>query len=202
LFLRAVDDGTIPRADVTVDDLQLLAAHHDAALDALAHKHWGTVRGPTPEERLADVRRFNNDLRAAAGDLRAGHALFTKHCGACHTLFGDGGKVGPDLTHANRFDRDDLLVNIVDPSRVIRKEYLSYVVTTTDGRVLTGLIAEQTPQRLTLVDAKAERTTLSRSEIESLRESPASLMPEGLLQPLKPQELRDLFSYLQSKSPP
>jgi putative membrane-bound dehydrogenase-like protein len=201
LFLRAVDAGRVPPSEVTVDDLQLVAAHHDAPLDDLVRKHWGTVRGPTPGERLADVRRINNDLRAAPGDPKAGHALFTKHCATCHKLFNEGGAIGPDLTHANRFDRDDLLVNVVDPSRVIRKEFLSFTANTTDGRVLTGLIVEQSPQRLTLVNAKNERTTLLRSEIVSLAESPVSLMPEGLLQPLKPQELRDLFSYLQSKAP-
>ncbi|HEY1376038.1 MAG TPA: PVC-type heme-binding CxxCH protein [Gemmataceae bacterium] len=202
LLLRAVDDGRIPPGEVTVDDLNLVAAHHDAGLDALVHKHWGAVRGPTPEERLADVRRFNNDLRAGPGDPRAGHALFATHCGACHRLYNEGGAVGPDLTHANRADRDYLLVSIVDPSSVIRKEYVSYTAQTTDGRVVTGLIVEQSPQRVTLVNAKNERTTLLRSEIESLRESPVSLMPEGLLTPLKPQELRNLFSYLQSKQPP
>jgi putative membrane-bound dehydrogenase-like protein len=202
MFLRAVTDGKIPPAEVTVDDLQIVTAHRDSELDDLVRKHWGTVRGPTPGERLADVRRFNNDLRAAAGDLRAGHALFVKHCGACHKLFGEGRTVGPDLTHANRFDRDDLLVNIVDPGRVIRKEYLGYTVTTTDGRVLHGLLAQQTPARVTLLDVKGEPTMLPRSDIASMQESAVSLMPEGLLHPLKPQELRDLFSFLQSKQPP
>jgi putative membrane-bound dehydrogenase-like protein len=201
-FLRAVEAGRIPAGEVTVEDLRAVAAHHDSALDALVGKLWGTVRGPTPEEKLAEVRRLNNDLRAGPGDPRAGRELFTKHCATCHRLFGDGATLGPDLTHANRADRDYLLVSIVDPSSVIRKEYLSYTAQTTDGRVLTGLITEQTPQRVTLVNARNEATVLLRSEIESLRESPVSLMPEGLLQPLKPQELRDLFSYLQSQQPP
>jgi putative membrane-bound dehydrogenase-like protein len=200
-FLHAVDAGTVPATEVTVEDLRAVAVHHDPALDELVRKHWGNVRVATPEEKLAEVRRLNNDLRAGPGDLRAGRGLFAKHCATCHRLFGEGGAVGPDLTHANRADRDFLLVSLVDPSSVIRKEYLSYTVQTTDGRVLTGLIVEQTPQRVTLVNERNERTTVPRGEIQSLRESPVSLMPENLLQPLKPQELRDLFSYLQGRPP-
>ena len=79
---------------------------------------------------------------------------------------------------------------------------MSFVVQTTDGRVLTGLLAEQSPGSVTLLGAKNERTTIERDKIESISESPTSLMPENLLSPLKPQELRDLFSYLQSEPAP
>ncbi len=202
LLLRAVDAGAMPADEVTVEDLRAVAAHQDHTLGELVRKHWGTIRTATPEERLADVRRFNNDLRAAPGDPRAGRALFAKHCGTCHRLFGEGGTLGPDLTHANRADRDYLLVSVVDPSSVIRKEYLSYIARTADGRVVTGLITEQTPQRVTLTNERNEATVLRRADIESLQASPVSLMPEGLLTSLRPQELRDLFSYLQSPAPP
>ncbi len=101
------------------------------------------------------------------------------------------------MTHANRADRDYLLISLVDPSAVIRKEYLSYTAETADNRLVTGVITAQTAMSVTLTNAKAEATTLKRDEIVSLRESPVSLMPEGLLTLLKPQELRDLFAYLQ-----
>lgn len=140
---------------------------------------------------------MTNDLRAAGGRPSHGHDLFKKTCATCHSLFGEGNRIGPDLTTANRKDRDYLLVSIVDPSVQIRKEYLAYVVTTNDGRVVTGLITEQSPASITLVGPKNERTTIRRGDIEEIRESPQSLMPERLLDPLKPQELRDLFSYLQ-----
>ncbi len=80
---------------------------------------------------------------------------------------------------------------------MIRKEYLAYNVQTTDGRTLTGLLVEQTAAAVTLLDGKNQRAKIGRDRIESLQESPVSLMPEGLLKGLKPQELRDLFSYLQ-----
>jgi putative heme-binding domain-containing protein len=140
---------------------------------------------------------LNNDLRAGAGDAGRGKAVFGKLCASCHRLFGEGHEVGPDLTHANRKDRDWLLVSLVDPSAVIRKEYLSYVVVTRGGRTLTGLLAEQTPGHVTLVAANNERTTVARDQVELIEESRVSLMPDDLLKGLKPQELRDLFAYLQ-----
>lgn len=89
----------------------------------------------------------------------------------------------------------------MNPSTVIRKEYLSFLLQVSDGRVLTGLLVEQTPSRVTLLNAKNERTTVSRDKIQSLEESTTSLMPDNLLSGLKPQELRDLFRYLQSEPP-
>jgi putative heme-binding domain-containing protein len=198
LLMKAIDEGRVAAADITSDELFAVAGHRDPALKALVRKHWGAVRGRTPEEKLAEVRRFNNDLRAGVGNAKLGRDLFVKHCATCHRLHREGGAVGPDLTHANRADRDFLLVSLVDPSAVIRKEFVSYSAETHDGRVITGVMTAQTAATVMLTNAKAEATTLKRTDIASLRESPASLMPEGLLTPLKPEELRDLFAYFQA----
>lgn len=196
-FLAEVDQGAVAAADVPIDQLRQIALHNDPRLDELVRKHWGNVGPGTSEERLATMRRYNNDLRAAAGDPAHGKALFVKHCGVCHQLHGEGNKVGPDLTSANRQDRAALLANIVDPSAVIRREYMNYVVETTGGQIFTGLLAEQDGGSVTILDAKNERRKIPRSEIETIAEAPTSLMPERILDPLTPEELRDLFSYLE-----
>lgn len=200
-FLKEIDSGKLTPSEIPLEELPRIALLKDRQVDDLVRKHWGNVTGGTPEEKLAVVRRFNNDLRAASGDTTRGHELFTKTCAICHRLFNEGAQVGPDLTGANRKDRDYLLVNIVDPSAVIRKEFLNYNVETVDGQFLTGLIAEQTADRITLLAANNERMTIAREKIKSLQESPVSLMPENLLNGLKPQELRDLFAYLQADKP-
>ena len=199
LVLNAVEEGALPASSVSIEQIRRVVLLGDSKLDALVTKHWGKLQGGTREEKLAEVRRLNNDLRAAAGDASAGHRLFKQHCASCHQLFGEGAKVGPELTTANRQDRDFLLVSLVDPNSVIRKEFMSVVVLTTGGRVLTGLPIERNDAFLTLVDAKGEKQNILNSEIEELQDSPISLMPEHLYLQLKPQELRDLFEYLQKK---
>jgi putative heme-binding domain-containing protein len=91
-----------------------------------------------------------------------------------------------------------LVTSIVDPSAVIRKEYVAYVVTTTNGRLLTGLLADSTPKTITLLDAKNEHTILPREDIEDMKASPQSLMPEKILDDLDDQQVRDFFSYVQA----
>ncbi len=197
-FLQCVDAGKFKGDDVPLDQLRRLSLHNNDRIDSLVRKRWGNIGPGSTEEKLATMRRFNNDLRAGIGNPAAGKKLFEKTCGACHQLFGSGNKVGPDLTTANRTDRDALLGNIVDPSAVIRREYMNYIVTTTSGRVLIGLMAEQDGASITILDANNQRTKIQRTEVDELKEADVSLMPERQLDKLSPQELRDLFSYLQS----
>ena len=201
-FLQEIDSGRFSAKPVALDELRRIALHDDQRLNALVRAHWGEIRAGTPEEKLAEMRRLNNELNAKSGDATRGRAAFEKHCGTCHQLLGTGGAVGPDLTYANRKDRSFLLASIVDPSAQIRKQYMSYVIQTVNGRVLTGLIVKQSPGSVTLLDAKNKRTTVDRSRIEVIRESNTSLMPEGLYKNLKPAELQDLFQYLKTAPVP
>jgi putative membrane-bound dehydrogenase-like protein len=195
-FLQRVDAGEFAAQEIPVEQLRLLANHQSEEIDDLVRKHWGNVGPGSTEEKLATVRRLSNDLRAGTGDVEIGKQLFGKTCGVCHQLHGSGEKIGPDLTTANRQDQAALLANLVDPSAVIRREYLTYVVTTTSGQVLTGLIAEQDGAAITLLTSENKRLRIPRDEIDELVESSISLMPEKQLETLTPQELRDLFSYL------
>ncbi len=197
MLLHAVEGGKISAKEIPAETMRGIRHFEDAELDRLVTKHWGFLQGGTPEEKLAEMRRFNNDLNAGAGDLQAGHQLFQKHCAICHQLFGEGEKIGPDLTFANRKDRAFLLASLVDPSAMIRKEFLSYTVHLQDGRLMSGMILEQNANQIVLANAKAEKTVIARDRIERVEESPISLMPENLLKTLTPHQLRDLFRYLQ-----
>ena len=200
-FLSKVEEGAFDAEVVAVEELRGLAVFEDAAIDAVVTGHWGRITRGTPEEKLADVRRFNNDLRAFPGDPQSGLAVYKEHCAKCHKLFDEGEDIGPDLTAANRKDRQYMLRSIVDPSSYIRAEYLSTQLITDDGRIVTGLIAEETPTTITLVDSQNESTTIARDSIDEMATSEISQMPEGLLKLLEPQELRDLFVYLESDGP-
>jgi len=201
-FLMLVDSGGLKAEDVPVSELRRVAQHKSEELDALVKKHWGNVSGGTPEFLLAEMRRLNNDLRAKPGDPVKGKVVFTANCAQCHEYFGEGHKVGPELTQANRMDTEYMLGSIVNPNMVVRKEYVQFAVETKDGGFYNGLISERSPGSVTLLNANSVKTTIAAGDIETIEEPGLSLMPEGILTPLTPDDVRDLFSYLQLKEPP
>ena len=92
--------------------------------------------------------------------------------------------------------------NVIDPSAVIREEYMQFIVQTTDGRTLSGLVAGQDKTTVSLRDQEGRTTRLARGRIEDMRASPVSIMPEGQFKTLADQQVRDLFAYLMSKAKP
>jgi putative membrane-bound dehydrogenase-like protein len=200
VLVEAVQRGEINASMIPIEKVRHIARYQNQELNALVTRHWGRLESATREELLAEVRRLNNDLRAAPGNPESGQGLFEKHCASCHTLFGAGRKVGPDLTSANRQDRDFLLVSLVDPNSLIRKEYVSVLIRTEDGRVLTGLPAGRDDATTTLINSKGEAITVDNSEIAAITDSPVSIMPADLYRSLTPGQLRDLFAYLQRKN--
>jgi len=196
-FLKAVEAGRVAAKDVPVDQVRQIALHRDPQLNQLVEKFWGKIQPESEGVKRARIGGINSILGQAKGDPAKGHELFLKTCAVCHTLFGEGKNIGPELTGADRKNRDFLLTNIVDPSAYIRAEYVSYNVEMKDGRALNGLMAESTPTTVTLLDANNQRTVLNRAEIKELKTSSVSLMPDGLLDTLEPQQIRDLISYVQ-----
>ncbi|MDZ4857367.1 MAG: PVC-type heme-binding CxxCH protein [Candidatus Hydrogenedentes bacterium] len=200
-FVDRVDAGAIEIAEVPLDQVRVMSNHEDEELRALIEKHWGVMRSGTPEEKLADMRRLNNELNAGQGNPEKGKAVYKLNCAQCHQIFGEGFTVGPELTQSNRMDREYLLASLVDPNLLIRKEYVQYIVETKDGGLFNGLIAERTPGNVTLVNANNIRTTIAMDDVHNLREAGTSLMPEGLVTPLPGEDLRDLVAFLQSAGP-
>jgi putative heme-binding domain-containing protein len=198
-LLAAVEQGSVPAKDFSLEQVRRVLLHQDPKLTGRAEKLWGQVRPATSREKQGRILAVSQVLAGGAGDAARGKLLVTRHCLVCHQLFGEGAPIGPDLTAADRKNLEVLLPNVIDPSAVIREGYQQYVATTVDGRVLSGLLAENTADRVTVLDAKGVRTTLRRPEVESLTRAETSLMPEGILDPLADREVRDLFAYLRSE---
>ena len=196
-LLAAVGDSKIPKTDLTPFHARQIAGLNDAALTARLTEVWGAVRSSSAEARES-IERLKKELtpqRIASGDLVAGRKLYNQACASCHVLYGEGGKVGPDLTGSGRANLDYLLENVVDPSAVVAAEYRMTIFEMKDGRVLNGVIREKTDRTITL-QSQTERATFERREIEAMAESSASMMPEGLLESLTANQRRDLIAYL------
>jgi putative membrane-bound dehydrogenase-like protein len=198
-LLGAVGEKKVPIADVPADVVRQLRQFNDEGLNKQIAEVWGVFRN-SPAERLkqiADAKRMLTRRPKDAPDLSLGRALYQKTCAQCHTLFGAGGKVGPDITGSNRKELDYLLENVFDPSAVIPKDYAATFFLLKDGRSLTGIVKERNTKTLTLVTA-TETMTLAVDDIEAEKPSDVSLMPEDQLKPFSEHEVRSLFAYLQS----
>ncbi len=201
-LLKLVDTKKLEPKDVPFEQLQRMMLYKDEQITKLIEKHWGKVGAQSSGEKLSRIRSLSSIIRRGKGDAPNGKVLFTKHCAVCHQLFNEGNKVGPELTGIDRKNLEVLLVNLVDPSAFIRPEFVAHNVVTKDGRIITGLIAEDNAQALTILDAKNERTVIAKNNIDELVAAAQSLMPEKILDPLTDQEICDLFAWLQSDGPP
>ncbi|MBU6275512.1 MAG: c-type cytochrome [Planctomycetes bacterium] len=191
----AVETGRIAAADVGPDVVRQVRALRDGAL---ARRLEAAVASrPSASGRVSiDARRARLTPAAlAAADSAAGRRLWERLCATCHRLHGDGGTLGPDLTGAGRHDLDYLLANVVTPSAVVSPDYRLRQAVLDDGRVIAGLLERRTADAVVLRTA-AGRETLPADEIEELRDAGVSLMPEGLLDGLTDDEVRDLVAYL------
>ncbi|MEO8427850.1 MAG: family 16 glycoside hydrolase, partial [Verrucomicrobiota bacterium] len=195
--LEAISSGTVSSKDLSADLVRQLRNLKNAELDQAIQKVWGAYREST-EDKKQEIEKYKRIYRAGGstpGDASRGRAVFVKACQQCHTLFGVGGKVGPDITGSNRGDIDYVLQNVLDPNAVIPNEYRAWNLETKDGRSITGIVKQQDDKAVTVASA-TETVIVPRNEIASLRESELSMMPEGLLVNLSDQEVRDLIYYL------
>lgn len=197
VLLDAIEKKVVPRADVSAYAARQLHALGDSKLSERLRQVWGDVRDSTPDKQQL-IAKYKSQLTANAlknADLSNGRLLYKKSCQQCHKLFGEGNSIGPDLTGSNRANLDYILGNVIDPSAEISRDFRMSIVVTNEGRVLTGTQVETTPTRITLQTA-TERVVLDRADIEEIKESPLSMMPEGQLTPLSKDDVRDLIGYL------
>jgi putative membrane-bound dehydrogenase-like protein len=201
-LVKAIAEKTIPADVVGANQLRRMLALKDAELLKEVKTRWGTVReerNPAREKVVDEMRRF---LAKAKGDAEQGRTVFKNLCGQCHKIHGEGIEVGPDLTSNGRSSYDQLLSNVFDPSLVIGAAYQAVTVNTVQGRVLTGLLAEDSKERVVLKAQGGKLEIVARKDVESVTVSRVSLMPEGVETQLKRQEIADLFAFLTLDKPP
>jgi putative heme-binding domain-containing protein len=198
-LVAALERGVVDRADLDAFTVRQLHALGDAGLSARLNKAWGLIRSPS-KERTALIagykKRLGPDVMKSA-DASRGRAVFQKNCAVCHVLFDAGGRIGPELTGGQRANLEYVLENVVDPSAVVARDYQVTVIATRDGRILNGIIRREDEHALSL-QTPNELITLSKEDVEKRKPSSLSLMPEGILDKLRDDEIRDLVGYLAS----
>lgn len=195
-LLAAVEAGDFDARQLEPARVKMLINHADASVRDRAQKLLATMR---PSERKEVLDQYQSAL-SLLGDVERGRAEFRKTCTACHRLENVGYELGPNLAAMKARGAEAILVNVIDPNREANPQFINYVVTTVDGRSLTGIMASETATSITLRRGEGAEETILRSEIDEIAATGLSLMPEGLEQQLPPQALADVIAYLmQSK---
>ncbi|MEC3878535.1 PVC-type heme-binding CxxCH protein [Parapedobacter sp. 10938] len=192
VLFAAIENGTIAPAEISSVDRKRLMKHQDTSISERANELFKELEGG---DRMSVYQSYREVLDYDAHP-KAGAAVFQSHCAVCHTYAGKGGQVGPDLTGVKNQPPDALLLHTLVPNYEVYPAYQSVVIRTKSGTTVSGRVASETENSLTLRTAFGSDETILRSQIESLTNSGISLMPEGLEQTMTREELANLIAYL------
>ncbi len=191
-LLDAVEAGTVAASQLPPARRALLMNDRDPALRARART---LLRGEAIGPRSEAIARYKAAVEAP-GDADRGRAVFDRECIACHKLGDRGHAVGPNLAGVRRRTAEEILASILDPNREVSPEFLEYRVALDDGRIVTGLVAAETPTGVTLRGREGAEQTILRRNVAEVASTGASLMPEGLEKTVSPPEMADLIAFL------
>lgn len=200
-LLDAIAEKRMPRNDLSAFTVRQLSRSNDVRVAKRLNEVWGSIR-ETSADKAAEMDTFRKQLKPgvlATANLPHGREVFVKTCATCHSLFGAGKAIGPDLTGSNRANLDYLLENVLDPSAVVGKDHQMTQIITTGGRIINGIVKEETDTALVL-QTPTDVVTLPKSDIEERELSKLSLMPDGQFKQLPAEDVRDLVAYLASSA--
>jgi putative membrane-bound dehydrogenase-like protein len=192
-LLTAVENGTVGKNEISPANRQRLLRHRDTGVQQQAAAIWNSQNNTR-----AQVLAKYQPVTTMSGDALRGSLVFSNTCSSCHSLKGIGHSVGPNLAPLADKSTADFLTAILDPNAAVEPRFIAYNIDTKDGRSLTGVVSAETSTTLTLVQGGGAQEKLLRGDIDSIRASGLSLMPEGLEQNLTQQNLADLIAFLKS----
>lgn len=201
VLVDAIGKGTIAKSELSAFDARQIRSFGNEDLNRRLAEAWGETR-ESPQDRIDAMKNLKETLSSPsekAIDLSQGRLVYAELCGKCHRMYGEGQVIGPDLTGSNRNNLDYLVENVIDPSAVVSKDYRVSVVMLEDGRVLNGVVVSENDQIL-LLQSQTERISIPKDSIEAIKQTSQSPMPDGQLNPLTTEQIRNLFAYLQHPS--
>lgn len=193
MLVEAVAAQRIPVNHLDASSKQRLLRSRDGTIQVLAEKLFQS----TSSNRASLIAEYSKASTQQA-DASHGKAIFTQVCAVCHQLGEQGHSVGPDLAALANRNASFLLQEILDPNKNLDSRYIEYVVVTRNGRTITGLLASEAGNSITLKGKEGRSETLLRSEIDEMQATGKSLMPEGLEKEISPAAMNDLIAYLSS----
>ncbi|WP_158265375.1 PVC-type heme-binding CxxCH protein [Blastopirellula marina] len=191
-LLEAIQTKAIPTADLGADQIAQLTS---LLTKDQAQKYAGLFQKSLHGERDALVKDYQKSL-SLKGDSPKGKSVFEKNCASCHQLDGIGHAIGPNLAAMKNRGPDAILANVLNPNAEVNPQFMNYICQTADGRVVSGMIAAETSNSITFVKGDNKTETVLRIDIDQLRSTGVSLMPEGLEKTIDQQAMADLLSYL------
>lgn len=191
-LLDAIEKKTFAPQNLDSTQIKRLTTHKDAAIQKRAATLLAAYK---PARRTEVVEKYRKALEMT-GDATKGKAIFTKTCAACHKLEGVGHELGPNLSAMKNRGMDAILTNVLDPNAEVNPQYLSYNCNLDDGRQVTGIIQSETATSVTFIRGEGLKDVVSRSNIETLKSTGLSLMPEGLEKDISVEAMADLIAYL------
>jgi putative membrane-bound dehydrogenase-like protein len=196
-LLDAIEQEKLSVTEMSPGSREVLRRLPGADLQRRVKKVLAAVQ---PVDRRAVLARFQEALKSP-GDAQRGAQVFSRHCLTCHQLQNQGHRVGPDLAGVGSRPAAALLEDILDPNKEVAPDFTQFILVTGDGRVFTGLLAGETATAVTLRRAEGAEDTVLRSQIQELRNSGKSLMPEGFEQSISVAEMGDLLAFLRRPAP-
>ncbi|WP_417849190.1 neutral/alkaline non-lysosomal ceramidase N-terminal domain-containing protein [Thalassoglobus sp.] len=194
-LLDAIESGSVARTDIGASARQVLSAYRDKAIRERVTK---LLAESGSEDRRQVVQDHQNVL-SLKGSASRGKEIFKKQCSTCHKLDNVGFDIGPNLRSLTDMKPSSLLTSILDPSAAVDGKFVTYVAATDDGRVYTGIMAAETANSITLVEQEKKQRVILRNQLEEIRSTGKSLMPEGLEKTMKPQDFADVIEYVRQK---
>ncbi len=197
-LVSAIESGKLDRSLVSAVLLRQIQSHEDDDLQARVQQIWGRIGdepGNYPQQKKMWSEILSPD-RLRHADIEHGRFVFDQVCGNCHKLFGEGKEIGPDLTGSNRKDLNYILENVLAPNAIIGNAYQMHAFLMDDGRLITGLVREETENAIRVVMSAGTEVTLAPSEIETRKLSEQSMMPMELLDKMPRADVIDLVVYL------
>jgi putative heme-binding domain-containing protein len=188
-----VGKKNVPRTDVTNNYILRILAFGDKKLNQQIENVWGRFRD-TPAELNALINKMRGQLYEGRSSFDRGKIVFDNQCAKCHKFDGRGAEVGPNLDGAAR-DIEYLLVNVLDPNRVVGQPYYMRTVALKNGRIETGILVAEDDNSITLKSENDVVKAILRKDIDRIRTQEKSIMPEGLANNMSAQDFRDLIRY-------